>query len=133
MRARPVASAARNSQTLGGNGNVVVTITDAGANDVLTVTASNCAGLSVGSVELGGDYVTTTKSYSGNGSNASTVTWTASSNRLTIRLGSPNGGTSGLNTGVAAGFPTYNPASGISDLFGNPIAGSFTSGVASRF
>jgi hypothetical protein len=99
---------------ISGNGNVDVTITNAGANDVLSLSSvGSCTGgtFRLGSIALGADYVNSDRTYTGNGSNQSQITWTAGSNTLTILLG---GGSSGA-TGVAAAVPTYTPNAAITD------------------
>ncbi len=120
------------NQTMNTNNQVVVTITDSGTNDVLTVTSNTCT-FNLGSVTLGGNYVTTTRSFSGTGTNGrSSITWNATSNTLTITLGTANGG---VSTGVAAASPTYTPLpSGVvTDAAGNSLTDPFTDPDATRF
>lgn len=122
-------------QTMGGNGtggsdNVVVTITDSGSNDVLTVTAANCT-VNLGSVALGGNYVGSTRTFSGSGGNASSLAWSATSRTLTVTLGNASGS---VNASVAAGSPTYTPSAAILDTNGNAVATTpFGAPAASRF
>jgi hypothetical protein len=93
--------------------NAVVTVTDAGADDLLTVTAGGCA-LHIGPVSLGGSYVTATSTFAG------TVTWTVSSRRITITIGAQSTGT--LNaTAQAAGTAGYTPDAAITDVRGNAV------------
>jgi hypothetical protein len=123
------------SQTqLSGNGQVTVTITDNGSNDLLSVsTASGCTP-NVGSVALGADYVSGTATFSGSGSGKSTIGWSATNQQLTISLGAVATGSGNVRTGVTAGKPSYTPASGIADLAGNSLStGTFTSGSATGF
>jgi hypothetical protein len=118
------------SKSLNGNGQVVVTITNNGANDTLSMTASGCGtGFKVGSVALNANYVNADTSFSGNGSNASSVTWDPSAKTLTIQFG--NG--IGSATGVAASIPSYTANTGLQDLAGNAIGAGPYSGTSSRF
>ncbi len=117
-------------QSLGGNGNVVVTITDGGANDTLTVTAGTCT-LHVGTVATGNNYVWTTSRFSGNGSNQSHVTWTASTRMLVIELGGLASG--GLNSGLFTGTAVYTPDTAIKDPAGNAVATTPFSSTGQRF
>ena len=90
--------------------NTTVTITDAGANDVLTVGSTACpGGLNVGSLALNANYVSTTKVF-GTAAASSTLTWNASARTLTIQLGAVTvaGGT---NANVAATTPSFTPSS----------------------
>jgi hypothetical protein len=107
------------NQSLGGSG-VVVTITDAGANDVLTVAAGACT-LHIGSVATGGSYVLLTSTFSGSTAGTeSRVTWTAATRVLTIHIGSQ---VSGLLDVLpqAAGTATYTPDAAITDAAGNGV------------
>ena len=74
-------------------------------------------------------YVSTTRTFSGNGSNKSTIGWNGTST-LTITLGSASGST---NTGVAAAAPSYTGSASIKDLAGNPLSTTPVSGTSSRF
>jgi hypothetical protein len=105
------------NQTLSGSG-VVVTITENGANDTLTVTSSGCT-LHICSVATGANYVTTTSTFSGFFF-GSRVTWTESTRLLTIHLGAI---TSGSLNSVAqpATTVTYTPNSAIADVAGNLV------------
>jgi hypothetical protein len=113
--------------SLTGNGDVTVTITDAGANDVLTVSVASCP-FNFGSVTLGGNYVATTRTFSGNGGNKSTISY--SGNTLVIMLGNASGS---VNTGVVAGVPVYTPSAAITGSSGIPINTAAVSGTSSRF
>lgn len=124
------------NQTLPGQNAVTVQIANTGSNDTLTVTGvgSNCGGsgnFKLGSVTLGGDYVSTTRTFNGTGSGQSQITWNPTAHTLTIMLGTASGG---VNTGVAAGTPTYTPDSALQDLAGNGISTSaFSAPGTSRF
>jgi hypothetical protein len=109
-------------QTLSGNG-VSVTITNGGSNnDVLSVSATGCA-FTLGSVALGGNYM--------HGSpivfSSSTISLTTSG-VLTITLGT---GTSN-DTGAVGAAPVYTPASGLTDIAGNPLATTSFNGTSGR-
>ncbi len=92
----------------------VVTVTDVGANDELSVAAPGCP-LHVGTVSLGGDYVSATATFGG------TVTWTVSSRRITITIGSQTGGTL-ATVAATAGTAVYAPDGAITDVEGNPVS-----------
>jgi hypothetical protein len=122
---------ATGAQTLTGNNQVTVTITEAGGNDTLSVTASGCT-VTVGTISLGADYVSATTTYGGSGANKSTLAWDGTST-LTISLGQPST-TANLRTGVAASTPTYAPAAALTDLAGNAISTTpVTATTSSRF
>ena len=106
-------------KSLGGTG-VIVTITDGGLNDVLTVAAGACT-LRVGSVATGRDYVVFSSTFSGGTvATESRVTWTAATRVLTVRLGSQTGGL--LNPlPQATGSATYTPDTAITDLGGSGV------------
>jgi hypothetical protein len=118
------------TQNLNGNNQVVVTITNAGGNDTLSVSASGCA-FTLGTIALGADYVTATTTYAGTGSNKSSVSLTTSG-QLTVTLGSPSAPVN-LRVGVPAGTPTYTPVAGLADLAGNPLASTPFTGGSTRF
>lgn len=118
------------TQTQNGNGSsqVVVNIS---AADVLTVTGAGCPSLRIGSVSLGGDYTSTALTFAGNNTSGSSLTWNPSGNTLTITLGAGTSGGSTLTSTTI--FPTYTPASGLTDVAGNPLAATAVAGTASRF
>lgn len=131
MDATKICSAWNNTgtQTLNGNGDITVTISTA---NVLTVTSGTCT-LNVGSVALGSDAKYGSAgalSFSGNGANASSVTWNGSST-LTIKLGKVGTATSGTTT--IANAPSYTAAAGLADIPGNPLGAGPFSGAAARF
>jgi hypothetical protein len=113
------------------SGNVTVAITDNGTNDTLTVSAAACT-LNIGSVSLGGNYVTATATWGpGSGANNSSVSF--SSTTLTIALGTKTSGT--LNsTAQTAGTPVYTPSTSITDAASNAMtATAFSAPNTSRF
>jgi hypothetical protein len=119
-------------QALTGSG-VVVTITDNGSNDILTVTSSACT-LRVGSIATGRNYVIATSTFSGLSllDLDSRVTWTASTRLLTIRIGNLASGL--LNPfAQSAATVTYTPNAGITDVAGNPIVATPFSSSGQRF
>ncbi|WP_285245575.1 Ig-like domain-containing protein [Pseudarthrobacter sp. fls2-241-R2A-127] len=113
--------------------NGTVKIVDAGTNDTL---ASTFAGCSVGTISLGGNYLTGGDAVFGAQGTASTLTWDAASNSLVIKFGNAPNGSSGagtLNAGVPAGQPSYGPVQTFTDVAGNPIGtSSYTSPVGSK-
>jgi hypothetical protein len=132
MQASTLCSSWTNSgqQTLAANGQVVVTITNNGVNDSLTVATTSGCTLNFGSVSLGADYVSASETFSGNGSNKSTVTLTTTG-LLTITFGSGNP-SSNSRTGVPASTPSYTPAAGLTDSSGTAIV-AFNGSAPSRF
>ncbi|WP_026538172.1 hypothetical protein [Arthrobacter sp. 9MFCol3.1] len=128
--------AAGASGTLKGNNDVTVTIS---SRNVLTVAvnSSACATSRIGTVGLGAGTAygpaTGTATYKGNGSNASTVSWDASTKKLTITLGALVQGTPNGTEQLAAA-PSYTPPDGMKDRAGNSLAITpFTSPTTSRF
>jgi hypothetical protein len=122
------------SQILDKNKDVVVTLTNNGTNDTLTVISGTCT-LNIGTVNLGGDYISSgTATFQGNtGTDVkSTVEWDPLTFKLTIVLGTKTAGT--VKTGVGAAFPSYTPPSGLSDLAVKPLGTTlFTSSSTSGF
>jgi hypothetical protein len=103
-------------QSLGGAG-VVVSVTDGGPTDTMTVTASGC---NVGTL-VAGNYVTTNATLSGsNAQTESRVMWTAATHVLTIHLGNLASGT-GSGVAVPAGNVTYTPSAAFKDVAGNLV------------
>ena len=121
------------NQSINGNNQVTVTLSDGGgSSDSVTVSSSTCT-FNFGSISLGSTgYVTGgSRSYSGNGSSASTIAWNASQRKLTITVG--NNGTGGTIGTVASSTATYNPSSSITDSAGNGSLGSKSTGNAQQF
>jgi len=114
------------NQALAANNDVVVTVNNnAGAtgNDTLTVSSVSCA-FHLGVLDLGSpNWVTSTRSYSGNGGNRSTINYTASTFTLLVTLGNGTAGT----PGVTAQTVTYTPSTAVTDTFGNAISGTYSS------
>ena len=120
------------SQTLNGNNVVTVAITDTGTNDTLTVTSSTCT-FHLGSIALGGNYVSQNKSYAGNGGNRSTIQWNEAARTLTITLGAQNNGNGVLSVAAPGGTPVYSPDPAITDTAGAAIdPAAFTAPGSSR-
>jgi hypothetical protein len=122
------------NQTEADNGVVTVTITNSGTNDLLTVSVTGAAGcvggFKLGTIALNADYVTTTRTFSGNGSNASELRWNVTARTLTVELGNPSGA---VNSGVAASVPSYTADTAIKDRSGNSIGAGPYLGTSSRF
>ena len=122
------------TQTLS-NTSIRVQIANNSTNDTLTITAvgSNCGGTAnfhFGSVALGGNYVSTTRTF-GSSLGASQITWDPSARTLTIKLGLASGA---VSVGVSAGTPTYTPSSSLTDIAGNTInTNAFSAPGTSRF
>jgi len=114
------------NQSITANGAVTVTITDGGAgNDTLTVStnAANCGGaFHLGTINLGSaGFVTATRTFSGNGSNASFLNWNATTFTLVVTPGTPSGATATVSGSVTA---TYTPDPNIKDTTLNGVAGT---------
>jgi hypothetical protein len=81
--------------------------------------------LTIGTISLGSDYTISTATFKGSGTSASTVSWDATNNVLTIKLGAFSGSVQSLVAAGKAGFTA--PASpGITDRAGNRITANFT-------
>ena len=120
------------TQTQSGNGSSQVLV-NISAGDVLTVTQAGCPNLRVGSVALRGDYTATALTFAGNNAGGSILTWNPGARTLTITLGA--GGPGALTVPAApAPLPGYAPASGMTDIAGNPLATTQVNSLAaSRF
>ncbi|MGR0162268.1 Ig-like domain-containing protein [Paenarthrobacter nitroguajacolicus] len=118
------------TQTLNGNGQVTATVN---SSDNLTVTSSGCSTLKYGTVALGGDYETSgSMTFSGSGSNASVLQWNPVAKTLVLTLGTMTG--TGNSTAQPLAAAKFSPASGLTDIAGNPLATTqFTSPTPSRF
>jgi hypothetical protein len=120
-------------QTLTGNGDVTVTLTDGGgSNDALTVASATCT-FHFGTIDLGAtSYVTGgAKTFSGSGSSKSTVTWSAATRTLTIVLGGPGG--SGTVGTVASSTATYTPDSSLKNAVGTAVTGTAATATGPQF
>jgi hypothetical protein len=117
------------NQSLGASDNVVATLTNVANNDTLTVTSSTCT-FNLGSIGLGNGGYTTANATFGSGAGASTITWTAATNTLTITLGAT---TSSTLATVASSAAVYTPAAAITDPFGLPVQGTFTTSNIQQF
>jgi hypothetical protein len=119
------------TQTISGSA-IVVQIADNGANDTLTISSvgTNCGGtFHFGSVALGGNYVTATRTFSS--ASRGRIQWNPTTRTLQIRLGTASGS---VLTGVGAGTPVYTPDSALKDIPGNSIVTSpFSAPGTSRF
>jgi len=119
-------------QTLSANGLVVITVTNSGTSDLITVATTSGCTFHLGSIDTNADYVPTgTTTYSGTGTSASQLSWNPTARTLTLTFGSRSSGT--RNTGVATSVPDYTPDPAIADLLGNTIAPGPFSGTLSGF
>jgi prepilin-type N-terminal cleavage/methylation domain-containing protein len=111
------------TQTLTGSNqvSVVVKIAEKAAGDTLSVTVTGACGGSFGFGELAlaGDYVSADTTFGATGT-SSTITWDPSANKLTLLLGKVSA-QNNVKSNVAAATVTYTPASGLTDLAGNPL------------
>jgi prepilin-type N-terminal cleavage/methylation domain-containing protein len=121
------------NQSITGDNQVTVTVTNNGTgNDTLTVASNQCGGtgFKFGVIDLGSpNWVSSTRSYSGTGGNASTITYNATTFALTIKLGT---GTAG-NNNTPAQTIVYTPGVGVTDTFGNTLASTTYSATNQRF
>lgn len=117
-------------QALGGTG-LVVTITNNGTSDILTVTSTACT-LRAGSINTGRDYVTATATFGGTAPSDSRVTWTAATRQLRVHLGALTSGTSNT-VAQTAGTVVYTANAAVTDVAGNPISTTPLSVIGQRF
>ena len=113
-------------QSLTANGDVEVTLNDGGGSrsDTISVTSNSCT-LNFGLLDLGAGYVKKgSPVFSGNGSDKSTVTWTASTRVLLIRLGSEGG--KGSVSKVSSSAPVYTSGPMLSSAGGALSNSPFT-------
>ena len=118
-------------QSITGNNQVTVTITNGGVgNDVLTVTSTACT-LNVGTIDLGSpNWVTATTTFSGVGGNKSTIAYAGSANvatpnTLTVTLGAVSAGADNV-AAVAASTIVYTPGAVLRDAASVALPGSYT-------
>jgi hypothetical protein len=112
------------------NNDVTVSITGAtGVNNKLTIsTGSTCGTFNFGSIDLGTNgYVAngSVATFSGTGSNASSIAWTSSTHTLTITLGRKNNSTT-VNTVTSSTTATYTPSTGLQSASGTAMSASAT-------
>ncbi len=119
-------------QSLTGNNDVYVVLTDGGGgNDSLSVSTSSCT-LNFGSVALASTgYATSTIWFGGNGGNASSVTWTASTRTLTVTFGGVSGG--GAQTVGGNVVATYTPSTTVTSTTAVPVGGTFATTAVKQF
>ena len=112
------------------NGDNQVTVNISSTNILSVVVAgSACPTSRIGTVALGGLYYgSETLSYGGIGANASTLSWSASTQTLTVTLGGLVTGGSPNNPNQGPATPSFTPDSGIKDSAGNSLStATFTS------
>lgn len=126
---------ASTTTTINGQGDVIVTVTDSGSNDLLTIDTSSSCGKAprIGSIDLGANYVSggdlTFGAVTGT---SSSLAWNAATSTLTITLGRSSGSGSTRTVGTNS-LPVMTPDGTITDLVGNAISTSTVSGSSSRF
>jgi len=95
----------------------------------LTTTAAACGGTpKFGTFDLGANYVTANRTCLGTGALASTLSWTAVTSTLTIKLG-----TCGATKAIAASTITYTPNAGVQNSTGTTVTGTATSSNSAQF
>lgn len=103
------------------------TVTIASGNALsFAATDPGCPAVRFGSVSFNGSY-----SAGGNLTFNSSLTWNAATSQLTVTLGSLTGGTPTTKNGNVT--PTYTPASGLTDVAGNPLPIAPVPGTNSKF
>ncbi|HTZ85048.1 MAG TPA: hypothetical protein VMB05_00130 [Solirubrobacteraceae bacterium] len=121
------------SHELSGNGEVTVTLSDGAgtSDDTLTLSASKCT-IHFGTIDLGSaGYVSGGNvTFSGNGSSASAIKYSPSSQKLTVELGGQAG--TGTTKTVTTSAATLTPDANLTDEFGNAFA-AFTIGTTAQF
>jgi hypothetical protein len=119
------------NQTLGGDNNVSVTLTNGGAgNDTVTFGATSCT-LNVGSINLGSTaYTTANVTFRGAGVNASTVDWNVVTKTLRITLGAASG--AGAAT-VTSSAPIVTPSGALLNPDAVAVGGTYTSPNSRQF
>lgn len=98
-----------------------VRISDAGTNDSLSFAFTGCT---LGTVSLGGNYLSGNDAVFGATGGGSGVIWDAANNALVVTLGNAPNGSSGAGTlaaGVPTGTPAYMPPQTLADVAGNAI------------
>ena len=114
---------------------MVVTLTDGtgGTNDKVTVTTASGCSFNFGTIDLGSNaYISGGgATFSGNGSNASSIAWNSGTNTLTITLGSRSG--SGTTAPVASSNAVYTPDAAITDTYGVAVSGTRSTGAVTNF
>jgi hypothetical protein len=120
-------------QSMANNNEVTVTLTDGGAgDDTISVSSSKCT-VHLGTIDLGsGNYISggnATFNGSGNG-NRSSVKYTASSDTLTVELGTKSG--AGTVKTASSSAATLTPDASLTDAFGNTFT-AFTTGTTTQF
>jgi hypothetical protein len=118
-------------QSVVANSVVTVNLVNSGSADSLTVatTAAACAGApKFGTFALGGNYVSANRTCTGTGAAASTVSWSAATSTLTIRLGA-----CGTSAAVATSTITYTPNAAVQNSTGTAITGTAASSSGAHF
>lgn len=124
------------------NGTATITNGTDSTKDTISFTSSGCAGLNIGTINLGADYVAagtpavfagTTNGNSSTIKNQSTLSWDSTTNSLVITLGALSSGS--VPQSSPQSLPVYTPAAGLADLAGNALAttASPTPTAATRF
>jgi large repetitive protein len=123
------------NQSISGNGVVVANLTDgtgATTDKLALSTTSGCA-FSLGTIDLGSSaYVSGgNATFSGNGSSATSISWTASTRTLTITLGAQGG--SGAVATVTASTAVYTPSNALASSAAMSVNGTGTTGNVKNF
>lgn len=109
---------------------VVITVVNQGGHDEVSLTSPSCAVLNFATaaspVNTNANYVTQglTVVFTG------TITWNPGANTVTITFGTVTSGAGSLKTGVTSNQAKYGPPAGLTDVAGNPLPVSNTTGQA---
>lgn len=123
---------------INGNSDVTVTIANNAAspnNDTLSVSVTSGCGtgtgaFNLGTIALGGNYVTTGSLVFRGNNTPSTLTWSGS--RLTITLGRDTNSGTAASTAASSAVPVLTPSSALTDRAGNPMSANPVNGSSSR-
>jgi type II secretory pathway pseudopilin PulG len=122
-------------QSISANGVAVVTVTDGtgATTDKLAVSTTSGCTFNLGAIDLGSAaYVSGgNATFSGNGGNATTISWTASTRTLTITLGTQGG--AGTTATVVSSAAVYTPSGSLASSAAMSISGTGSTGSVKNF
>ncbi|WP_426566602.1 beta strand repeat-containing protein [Angustibacter sp. McL0619] len=117
-------------QSITGNSQATVTLTNAGTSDTMSVTSSLCT-FRLGTMSLGSTaYTGATTTFGGTGASKSTIAWDAAARTLTVTLGAASGVSPAT---VATSVVTFTPSTVIRNSSGLAIGGVFTTADIQQF
>jgi hypothetical protein len=123
------------NQSISGNGVVVATVTDGTGvtTDKLALSTTSGCTFNLGTIDLGSNaYVSGgSATFSGNGSSATAISWTASTRTLTITLGTKGG--TGTVAAVTSSTAVYTPSGSLSSAAAMSVSGTGSTGSVKNF